>query len=337
MGKPNENEVRFDPVLREWVIVAQNRTARPVLGKMFTKDKPSYTCPFCPDAPEGAGEWVVKALPNRFPSLHMNFDENFADENIIDEFYLQRPGKGNCEVILYTQDHEKTFGGLTLSNITALIELWQQRLLYNMNQSELRYSFIFENRGKLIGVSLSHPHGQIYSFPFIPSRVQRAVDSSLEYWNRTNSCLFCTIINAEKNSRKRIIEENENFIAFIPYYARWPFEIHIYPKTHYSYITEIPSEKHKEFAQILKNSVNRLDKLYEFTMPYVFSHHNAPYNSGLSMSEPFHYHVEIYPPYRAKDRIKYMAGVEMGTHTFINPTNPQENAKKLREIDLSEK
>ena len=108
MGKPNDNEIRFDPILREWVIVAQNRTVRPVLGKTFTKEKPKYSCPFCPDAPEGEGEWIVKALPNRFPALSTKIHGNFTDETILSDFYQTRPGKGNCEVLLYSQDHNKT-------------------------------------------------------------------------------------------------------------------------------------------------------------------------------------------------------------------------------------
>ena len=179
MGK--SNEIRFDPILREWVIVAQNRTVRPVLGKTFTKEKPKYTCPFCPDAPEGAGEWVVKALPNRFPALSTEVEGNFADETSFFDFYKTRPGKGNCEVLLYSQDHDKTLGDLTITNIVALIDLWKERLEHNMNNEELKYSFIFENRGKIIGVTLAHPHRQMYSFPFIPPTVEKAVESSSLY------------------------------------------------------------------------------------------------------------------------------------------------------------
>jgi UDPglucose--hexose-1-phosphate uridylyltransferase len=333
MGNLNENEIRFDPVLREWVIVAQNRTVRPVLGKTFTNENLQYACPFCPDAPEGAGEWVVKAVPNRFPALSREVSGKFADETQVLDFYRKRPGKGDCEVLLYTQDHNKTLGDLSITNIVALIELWKERLIHHMKEEELKYSFIFENRGEIIGVTLSHPHGQMYSFPFIPPRIEKAIESSKIYWDEHQSCLFCKIVETELKDKSRVIEENEDFVAFIPYFAKWPFEIHIYPKQHYSYISQIPSNQSKNFATIIKHVVQRLDKLYGFIMPYVFSHHNAPYNCGEVGH--FHYHIEIYPPYRAKDRIKYIAGVEMGTYTFINPTNPQDNAKALREIDLT--
>ena len=203
-----------------------------------------------------------------------------------------------------------------------------------MKIEELKYSFIFENRGEIIGVTLAHPHGQMYSFPFIPPRIEKAVKSSKSYWNKNNSCLFCKVLETELKDKSRIIEENDDFVSFIPYYAKWPLETHIYPKQHYSYITQIPTSQSENFASIIKHTVQRLDKLYGFVMPYVFSHHNAPYNMGKN--DHFHYHIEIYPPYRAKDRVKFIAGVEMGTHTFINPTNPQDNAKKLRDINLNE-
>jgi UDPglucose--hexose-1-phosphate uridylyltransferase len=332
MGKANE--IRYDPILQEWVIVAQNRTVRPVLGKNFTEEKPKYNCPFCPDAPEGAGEWIVKALPNRFPALSLESAGNFADESLFNDFYKTRPGKGNCEVLLYSQDHNKTLGDLTLSNIIALIDLWKERFEYNRRIPELKYSFIFENRGEIIGVTLAHPHGQMYSFPFIPPRIERAFASSKSYWEKHKSCLFCKVIETELKDQSRIIEENKDFISFIPYYAKWPLEVHIYPKQHFSYISDIPSSHSENFALMIKHTVQRLDRLYGFTMPYVFSHYNAPYN--IDNTDHFHYHIEIYPPYRAKDRIKYIAGVEMGTHTFINPTNPQENAEQLRKISLGD-
>ncbi|MHA1872447.1 MAG: galactose-1-phosphate uridylyltransferase [Promethearchaeota archaeon] len=332
-----DNEIRWDPILREWVIVAKNRTVRPVLGKTFTKEekKKKYSCPFCPDAPEGAGNWVVKWVPNRFPSLIEEAGISFSDEKIVDGFYKLRPGKGRCEVLLYTQDHNKTLGELTLSNIEALIKLWQERLSYSMSLEEMKYTFIFENRGKEIGVSLSHPHGQLYTFPFVPPRIEKEFSSSRDFFRENNKCLFCNVIETElKANPSRIIEENSDFVAFIPYFAKWPFEVHIYPKKHVPTILGIKEgQEISNFARIIKAVVLRLDGLYGFTMPYVMAHHNAPYNVGDNTF--YHYHIEIYPPYRAKDRIKYLAGVELGTNTIINPTNPSDNAKLLRDVKIS--
>lgn len=327
-----DNETRWDPILKEWVIVAKNRTSRPVLGKQFTKKKKTWTCPFCPDAPEGSGDWVVKWVPNKFPSLINTADMTFVDEEIIADFYRKRPGLGRCEVILYTQDHDKTLGDLSIVNIKALIELWKSRQEDSMKQPELKYTFTFENRGKVIGVSLAHPHGQLYAFPFVPPKIQKAVDSAREYQEKNDQCLYCKIIETEMKDKDRIVEENDEFVAFIPYFAKWPLEVHIYPKNHYSYISQIPQDQNEKFAEIIRNVVRRLDGLYGFTMPYVMAHHNAPYHVGDVNA--YHFHIEFYPPYRGPDRIKYLAGVELGTNTIINPTNPSDNAKKLKEVEI---
>jgi UDPglucose--hexose-1-phosphate uridylyltransferase len=332
MSNEFDNEVRWDPTLREWVILAKNRSARPVLGKTFVGEEKKYQCPFCPDSPEGAGNWVVKCVTNRFPALIEDPKISYDSEVLIENFYKKRPGKGHCEVILYTQQHNSTFGDLTVSNLEALIDLWKERFLSNMSNKELRYSFIFENRGEIIGVSIAHPHGQIYSFPFIPPKIEKEVSSSKEYMEKEKKCLFCKILEVEMQNKSRIVEENVDFIAFIPYYAKWPFEIHIYPKAHYAYISDIPKKENTNFAMILKRVVKRLDGLFGFTMPYVMAHHNAPYNCGKTNF--FHYHIEIYPPYRAKDRVKFLAGVELGTNTVINNVEPAENAKVLRDLKL---
>lgn len=327
--------MRYDPILREWVVVASNVNVRPVLGKTFTEDKEKkpYSCPFCPDAPEGAGNWVVKWVPNRFPSLVNDPNISFQNETIIDGFFKSRPGRGRCEVLLYTQDHKQTFGGLSISNIEALIDLWRDRLLDTMKDSELKYTFMFENRGEAIGVSLAHPHGQLYSFPFIPPKIKKMIDSASEYMVHNKRCLFCDILEVERKG-DRIIEENADFIAFVPFFAKWPFEVHIYPKQHVPYISDIDKPKINNFARILKHVVKRLDGLFGFTMPYVLANMNAPINSGEVGY--FHYHIEIYPPYRAKDRLKFLAGVELGTNAIINPVNPSDSAKQLRNVKIEE-
>ncbi|MHA1342258.1 MAG: galactose-1-phosphate uridylyltransferase [Promethearchaeota archaeon] len=330
-----ENEARFDPILKEWVLIAKNRSNRPLIGKNIEKKKKTWTCPFCPDAPEGAGNWIVKWVPNKFPSLKMNPNYLFSDENIVDGFYRMRPGKGKCEVILFSQDHNASFGDLYIENIIELIKLWVERFNATIEEDEeLKYTFIFENRGKIIGVSISHPHGQLYSMPFIPPKIQKMVSSSKEFYEKNSECLHCKIINVEKANGSRLIEENDNFIAFIPYFAKWPLEIHIYPKNHYSSIVKIPQSQYKEFATILKRVVMRLDGLYGFVMPYIMAHINPPIHSGNM--DFFHYHIEIYPPYRDKDKLKYLAGVELGTNTIINPSNPSENAKLLRNVKIPE-
>jgi len=326
-----DNEIRFDPLLKEWVIVATNVAKRPLILNTTKDNKKSEFCPFCPDAPEGTGNWIVKWVPNRFPSLRSDLGHSFNEETIEHNFFRVRPGKGRCEVILYSQNHNSSFADLSIDHIVELIKLWINRFNSTINEDqELKYTYIFENRGTAIGVSLSHPHGQLYSFPFIPQKIQRIIDSAKEFFENNNECIFCRIIKLEKQETSRIVEENDNFIAFIPYYAKWPFEIHIYPKKHYSSISNILETEFKSFATILKKVVLRLDGLYGFVMPYVMAHMNPPIHSGNM--DFYHYHIEIYPPYRDKDKLKFLAGVELGTNVIINPANPADSAKKLRNV-----
>jgi UDPglucose--hexose-1-phosphate uridylyltransferase len=324
---------RFDPFLKEWVIFAPGRAVRPIMGQSFVQEeKKTWTCPFCPDAPEGAGVWVVKQLPNRFASLKE--EAALFTDNIHGDFYRESTNYGKCEVILYTQDHNKSFGQLDHANIVALIQLWQERYIALGQFPDLKYAFLFENRGKEIGVSMAHAHGQIYAFAYLPPKIQREFNAVLDYQKTEGKCLGCTVLQAELAAKVRIIDENESFVSFIPYYAHWPFEVHIYAKRHFQAISDCTPKEVEDLAQILKKTVLRYDKLRGDgnIMPYVLGQHNAPYH--MEGREHWHFHIEIYTPFRGKDRWKYLAGVELGTNTFINDSNPEDNAKTFREMDI---
>jgi UDPglucose--hexose-1-phosphate uridylyltransferase len=320
---------RFDPFLKEWVIFAPGRANRPILGKSFQQEeKKTWTCPFCPDAPEGAGEWVVKQLPNRFASLKE--DSSLFSDNIKGDFYQESTNYGKCEVILYSQDHNKSFGQLTFENIVALVNLWQERYREIAKFPDLKYAFLFENRGKEIGVSMAHPHGQIYTFSYLPPRIYREFDAVKEFHQQKGKCLGCEVLAQELADGRRIIDQNETFVTFIPFYAHWPFEIHIYPKRHIQSISDCSAQEVQDLAQILKKTVLRYDALRGDgnIMPYVMAQHNAPYNDP--QRDLWHFHIEIYTPFRGSDRWKFLAGVELGTNTFINDSSPEVNAETFR-------
>lgn len=331
--KKPEPEQRWDPFLKEWVIIAPHRGVRPILGKSFIKEEEKkWTCPFCPDAPEGSGTWVVKQLNNRFASL----DENaptFLDLKP-GETYHSTSNYGKCEVILYTQDHNKSFGELTHSNIVALIQLWIERFNVLAQYKDIKFSYFMENRGKEIGVSMAHPHGQIYNFPYIPPKIEREFRAVKEYNKEKHSCLMCDIISREIMDHVRIIDENAHFISLIPYYAHWPYEIHIIPKRHFSSIAQCTPDEVEDLAKIMKMTVLRYDALRGDgqIMPYVMGMHNSPVK--VADTELWHYHIEFYTPFRGKDRWKFLAGVELGCNTFINDSSPELNAKTLREIPI---
>ena len=331
----DSSQYRWDPFQQEWIIYAPKRNLRPFQGKKFENEpKKTWTCPFCPDAPEGAGEWIVKQLPNRFASLDEK--KQFSIQNIIGSSIKFAPNYGKCEVILYSQDHNASFGTLDHQNIIALIKLWQERFLALKNMKDMNYIFIMENRGKEIGNSMTHPHGQIFSFPFIPPKIEKEIQAFLEYHKENDSCLLCDILKEELKTQSRIIAENEDFLAIIPYYAHWAFEIHIISKRHFGSIIELKEAEIDSLARIMKKIVQKYDILHGDgkIMPYVMAMHNAPVNTNQNAEKLFHFHIEYYTPFRGKDKLKFLAGVELGTGTMICDALPEINAKKMRELNL---
>ncbi len=327
----DEPQHRWDPFLKEWIIFSPKRNIRPFQGKKFESEpKKTWTCPFCPDAPEGAGNWVVKQLPNRFAAL----DENALPfmPQTVGNIYKKASNYGKCEVILYSQDHYASFGTLSHDNIVALIELWQERFRELGKLPEMKYPFIMENRGKEIGNSMTHPHGQIYSFPYLPPKIKKKWQSFKEYHASNQKCLMCEVIKAELQDQSRIIEQNDDFIAEIPFYAHWAFEVHIIAKKHFSSINEMNLKQVNNLAYIMKSVVNRYDALIGSgrLMPYVMAMFNAPVN--LEGKDLWHFHIEFYTPFRGIDKWKFLAGVELGTNNFISDALPEKNAQILRDI-----
>ena len=332
----DNSQYRWDPFQNEWIIYAPKRNLRPFQGKKFENEpKKSWTCPFCPDAPEGSGKWVVKQLPNRFASLDEN--KHFSIEKIMGSFKKTAPNYGKCEVILYSQDHDASFGTLEHQNIIALIKLWQERFNAIKKMKDMKYIFIMENRGEEIGNSMTHPHGQLFSFPFIPPKIQKEYFAFKQHKEEKNSCLLCDILKEElKNSvNSRIVCKNDDFLAIIPYYAHWAFEIHIIPKRHFSSLIDLKEKEIDTLAQIMKNVVRKYDVLHDDgeIMPYVMAMHNSPVNLHENSQFDFHFHIEYYTPFRGKGKLKFLAGVELGTGTMICDALPEFNAKIMRDLN----
>ncbi|MHA1518604.1 MAG: galactose-1-phosphate uridylyltransferase [Promethearchaeota archaeon] len=343
---------RWDPILQEWIIYAPKRNKRPFQGEKFEVEEKirTWDCPFCPDAPEGAGNWIVKQLPNRFASLDEHASPFLDVEGINpNPLYQTRSNYGQCEVILYSQDHNASFGTLSQSNIVSLIEMWQQRYRALAALPQMRFPFIMENRGKEVGNSMTHPHGQIYSFPYLPPKVQKKYDRFIQYQESNRSCLLCNVVEGEVADPVRIIEQNESFIAEIPYYAHWAFEVHIIAKRHFPSLEEITSVEIENLASIMKKVVIRYDALYGgdvensgdaenssnssgSIMPYIMSMYNAPVN--VENRDKWHFHIEYYTPFRGPGKWKFLAGVELGTQTYINDALPEQNAQILRNVNF---
>ena len=318
-------ELRWNPILQEWTIIAGHRAIRPQVHKKANIMEKS--CPFCEGQEEVEGEWIVKYLPNKYPSLQIKPPEPSVLGN---DLVPVLPAKGVCEVIIYTKDHYKTLERLPVDHIVKIIELWTNRYEEIGKISEIKYVFIFENTGTEIGVSLDHPHGQIYSFPFIPPRIKVELNSSKSYFEKNEKCLYCSIIEFEIKDKKRIIFENDDFVCFIPFFSQYAYETFLIPKRHIQSLSDLKENEIRNFAISLKQILNIYRKRFPNQLDYLMLFHQKP--TTEENYEYFHFYVEFIVIQRGGGKKKYLGGVERGTGTIINSSNPEKNAKELREL-----
>lgn len=318
------SELRWHPILEEWVITATHRQDRTFLP-------PDDYCPLCPTKPGAfpteipAADYEIVTFENKFPSL-----QHPAPEPAIEEtgLYKVRPADGICEVLCYTPRHGGTLTDATLEEMRSLVEVWTDRFRDLGARDFIDYVLIFENKGKDIGVTLTHPHGQIYAFPFIPPKIQRELDSAAKHMDRTGSCLFCDIIAEETRDSRRVVVENDSFIAAIPFFARYPYEVYILSKKHHQSMLGFGETERADLAGILKAVLLKYDNLWGISLPYMMVMHQAPTDGRDHGS--YHFHIEFHPPNRTKTKLKYLAGCETGAGSYINDTIAEEKAAELR-------
>ncbi|MDD5502017.1 MAG: galactose-1-phosphate uridylyltransferase [Candidatus Thermoplasmatota archaeon] len=316
------HEMRWHPLQKEWVIIAAHRQGRPMMPKNF--------CPFCKGAEEIPEVFDVLALPNKFASLQ---EDAKKIEDTGDELYKKRSAYGACEVIVYTSEHDATLKSQPVEHIRKVIDLWDKRYKELGAKKEIEYVFEFENKGAAIGVTLPHPHGQIYVFPFVPPKIQNELNSAKEYYGEKKKCIFCEILEKERKAApSRIVCENEQFVAFIPFYARLPYEIHLYPKRHVQSVSQLTGKERDALAAMLKDIISRYDSVFGFELPYMMMLFQEPTDG--KKHEYFHFHIEFRPMHRSKDKLKFLASVESGAGNFINDTSPEEKAKELRDAKI---
>jgi len=317
------SELRWSPITREWVILAAERQVRPVLPEGF--------CPFDPGASdEVPEEYDSIAIPNKFPSLRKSPPPVAEDR---DGFFRAAPARGLCEVVLYSGSHDTILEEESISRIKGVIDLWQERYVELGKEPFVRYVFIFENRGKEIGVTLQHPHGQIYAYPFIPPFIERRLQSSRDFYHENGRCLFCEIVAREKATEpSRVVAEDDHFLALVPFWARWSYEVNIYPKRHFTGLDEIVEAEKWSLARVLKTVLLKYDGLFGFRLPFIMVVHQRPTDWEQSY-EHCHMSIEFYPPHRSRDQLKYLAGSETGAGAHINVTSPEIAADELRRVE----
>lgn len=236
--------------------------------------------------------------------------------------------QGRCEVVCYTSDHDSSLGEQSIDHIRDLIGVWRDRTIELSRLSNVRYVYVFENRGEEIGVTLSHPHGQIYAFPFVPPVLQRELAAEARHMRKTGRCLYCDVIEEERGGTRTILGD-DRWIAFVPPFARWPYEVHLAPTNHRGGLADLDPDDDLSFARNLKSLLQKYDRLFDKPLPYVMAMHQKPPGRG---GRHHHFHIEFYPPNRTKDKFKYLAGSELGAGAFILDARAEDTAAELRAL-----
>ncbi len=318
------SEMRWNPILREWVVTATHRQDRTFLP-------PADFCPLCPTREGGtpteipAEDFDFVVFENKFPSLLKDPPPPAVPSG---DLLKVQPSLGVCEVVLYTPQHDATLTDLPTSRIEKLMRVWQDRYVELGRREEIKYVFIFENKGEAIGVTIPHPHGQIYAFSELPPKIERELKSESMHHARTGRCLHCDVIAEERRDGRRIIAESRGFVAVVPFYARYPYEVHIYSKEHIAAIDQFRAPELGDLSCLFHIVLKKYDNLWGLSMPYMMVMHQKP-TDGLDYPGS-HFHIEFYPPLRTADKLKYVAGCESGAGTFVNDTLPEETAEQLR-------
>ncbi len=315
------SELRWNPLLKTWTMVASQRQNRPQMPKDW--------CPFCPGSGRVPDDYDVFKYDNDFPALSQNPPK--ADD-VGSELYKVEDAYGKCEVILYSPEHKKSLYQLSIEHIRKVVDLWVSRIEELSKDKKIQYIFPFENRGEEVGVTMPHPHGQIYGYPFIPQKLQVELDSSKEYFNKKGRCLICQMNDDEIGFKQRVIYENKDFIAYLPFFTDYPYGIFIVAKEHKSLIVEFNDNEKNSLAQILKVVTGGFEMIFNRPFPYMMVMHQRPVNTEeyKSSNEYYHFHIEFYPPLRDKNKIKYYASSEMGAWAAANISSVEDTSKQMR-------
>jgi UDPglucose--hexose-1-phosphate uridylyltransferase len=349
------SELRYDPVFDEWVAVASHRQDRTFLP-------PADECPLCPSR-DGrlteipTSDYDVVVFENRFPSfagaeaaarvgvaladravdaprpLHSAALDEATGLAMADasDLFARRPGVGRCEVVCFTSDHDTAFAQLTPQRVRTVMEAWVDRTVCLGSLPGVEQVFCFENRGEEIGVTLRHPHGQIYAYPFVTPRTRQMLTSAQRYAERTSRNLFDDILDGERSAGVRIVDESEHWTAFVPAAARWPVEVHLYPRRRVPDLPALTPAERDDFGPLYLRLLRALDRYFDGVdaLPYIAAWYQAPVRVGREHAA---LHLRVFSIRRAPTKLKYLAGSESAMGVWINDVAPEAIAARLRDL-----
>ncbi len=323
-------ELRKDPVLGTWVIIATERGVRPSDYTLPHDPIPARACPFCPGnesatppalhtAIDESGQWCVRVVPNKYPALRIEGQLEKRGQHLYD----MMNGIGAHEVVIDSPQHDRRWSQADQSQICTVLEAFRTRIKDLTGDRRFEYVVVFKNDGKPAGATLAHPHSQIIALPLVPQLVHAEQDGAKRYHAFRDRCAYCDMIELEQGDGDRLVWEDERAIAFTPFASRFPFEVAIFPKAHHATFEHTPVDTMMSVAEAMRQVMSRVDRALG-NAPYNFTLHNSPLRQQDTAF--YHWHIRVTP------RLTHVAGFEWGTGFFINPTPPEEAAAFLRTL-----
>ena len=321
---PNPH-LRWHPLRGEWVAYAayrQNRTflPPPEYNPLLPCIDPAHPT----ELPRG--DYDIAVFDNLFPTLAMTAHDppQLAIET--------RAGVGRCEVVVFTQDPRASLGSLALDHIELLLQVWGERTRALAAHDAIRYVLPFENRGIEVGVTLHHPHGQLYAYPFVPPIPQRMQQLEATYFATHQRALLEDLVEQERREGARLVYSGEHAVAFVPPWARYPYEVWVATRRAVPYFHDLSCEQRADLSKALKTVLLKYDGLWQRPFPYIMAWYQAPTDGGAHPEA--HLHAEFYPAYRTRDKLKYLAGTEIAAGMFASDALPEEKAKELQAVEV---
>ena len=331
------SELRKDPVVGRWVIIATDRAKRPYDFKHEFQRVEGRFCPFCegneeatppeirayrePQSVPNQKGWRVRAVPNKFPALQVEGNLEKRGDGIYDLMN----GIGAHEVIIECPQHETSLARVPLRNVCEVLWTYRDRLIDLKKDHRLVHGLIFKNVGAPAGATLEHSHSQLIVTPVVPISVWEEMTGALEFYNFRGRCIYCDMVQQELATEGRIVLDTANFVGFCPYASRFPFETWILPKRHSSHFENISHQGVEEMGMVLKTILSKLEAALDHP-PYNYIIHTAPFDANELTH--YHWHLEIFP------RLSRVAGFEWGSGFYINPVLPERAAEFLREVEV---
>ena len=322
-------QVRFDPLTGDWIAMASHRNDRTLMP-------PPDQDPLAPTVPGGFpteiadSSYDVVAFENRFPSFSNRIG---GEASLVDgeQLWPTRPAAGRCEVVCFTSDTHGSFAALDPRRARTVVEAWIDRTQALAATDGVEQVFVFENRGEEIGVTLPHPHGQIYGYPYLTPKTQAMLRRAREHRAATGRNLFRDVLDAERRSGARIVLETEHWSAYVPAAARWPVEVHLAPHRDVPDLAALDDAERADLVTAYLDLLGRLDRYYpdEHPLPYIAGWHQAPVHEGR---DEFRLHLQVFSVLRGPGKVKFLAGSESAMAAWVNDTTPEKVAARLREV-----